>query len=195
MSSIKITKSAEGYLVELLEKQESDTIGVKVFVSDPGSPRAETCIAYCKNDDDISEYELREDLSFKLYLEKKSLSFIEDAIVDYSPDKFGGTLTIKAPNAKVPSVSEDASLEERVNYLLYTEINPSLASHGGEGALVESMNEETAVLQFGGGCQGCGMVDVTLKDGVEKALIEGIPELKGITDVTDHSYRENAYYK
>tara|TARA_Y100001949_G_C15969476_1_gene323160 strand:- start:1083 stop:1670 length:588 start_codon:yes stop_codon:yes gene_type:complete len=195
MSSIKITKSAEGYLVELLEKQESDTIGVKVFVSDPGSPRAETCIAYCKNDDDISEYELREDLSFKLYLEKKSLSFIEDAIVDYSPDKFGGTLTIKAPNAKVPSVSEDASLEERVNYLLYTEINPSLASHGGEVSLVEIMNEETAVLQFGGGCQGCGMVDVTLKDGVEKALIEGIPELKGITDVTDHSYRENAYYK
>ena len=195
MSSIKITKSAEGYLVELLEKQESDTIGVKVFVSDPGSPRAETCIAYCKNDDDISEYELREDLSFKLYLEKKSLSFIEDAIVDYSPDKFGGTLTIKAPNAKVPSVSEDASLEERVNYLLYTEINPSLASHGGEVSLVEIMNEETAVLQFGGGCQGCGMVDVTLKDGVEKALIEGIPDLKGITDVTDHSYRENAYYK
>ena len=195
MSSIKITKSAEGYLVELLEKQESDTIGVKVFVSDPGSPRAETCIAYCKNDDDISEYELREDLSFKLYLEKKSLSFIEDAIVDYSPDKFGGTLTIKAPNAKVPSVSEDASLEERVNYLLYSEINPSLASHGGEVSLVEILNEETAVLQFGGGCQGCGMVDVTLKDGVEKALIEGIPELKGITDVTDHSYRENAYYK
>ena len=195
MSSIKITKSAEGYLVELLEKQESDTIGVKVFVSDPGSPRAETCIAYCKNDDDISEYEIREDLSFKLYLEKKSLSFIEDSVVDYSPDKFGGTLTIKAPNAKVPSVSEDATLEERVNYLLYTEINPSLASHGGEVSLVEVMNEETAVLQFGGGCQGCGMVDVTLKDGVEKSLIEGIPELKGITDVTDHSYKENAYYK
>jgi len=61
--------------------------------------------------------------------------------------------------------------------------------------LVEIINKETAVLQFGGGCQGCGMVDVTLKDGVEKTLIEEIPELKGITDVTDHSYRENAYYK
>ena len=68
MSSINITKSTEGYLVELLEKQESDTIGVKVFVSDPGSPKAETCIAYCKNDDDIGEYEIRDDLSFKLYL-------------------------------------------------------------------------------------------------------------------------------
>ena len=72
MSSIEITKSAESYLLELLEKQESDTIGVKVFVSEPGSPRAETCIAYCKDDDDISEYEIREDNSFKLFLEKKS---------------------------------------------------------------------------------------------------------------------------
>ena len=122
------------------------------------------------------------------------MSFVEDAVVDYSPDKFGGTLTIKAPNAKVPSIGEDASLEERVNYLLYSEINPSLASHGGEVSLVEIINKETAVLQFGGGCQGCGMVDVTLKDGVEKTLIEEIPDLKGITDVTDHSYRENAYY-
>ena len=195
MSSIKITKTAEGYLKELLKKQDTNTIGIKVFVSEPGSPRAETCIAYCKDDDDINEYDLREGLSFKLYLEKKSLSFIEDAIVDYSPDKFGGTLTIKAPNSKVPNLGENASLEEKVNHLLYTEINPSLASHGGEVSLVEIMNADTAVLQFGGGCQGCGMVDVTLKDGVERTLIKEIPELKGITDVTDHSYRENAYYK
>ena len=195
MSSIKITKTAEGYLKELLEKQDTNTIGIKVFVNEPGSPRAETCIAYCKDDDDLNEYELRDGLSFKLYLEKKSLSFIEDAIVDYSPDKFGGTLTIKAPNSKVPNLGENASLEERVNYLLYTEINPSLASHGGEVSLVEIMNKDTAVLQFGGGCQGCGMVDVTLKGGVERTLIEEIPELKGITDVTDHSYKENAYYK
>ena len=195
MASIQITKSAEKYLHELLQKQDSDTIGIKVFVSEPGSPRAETCIAYCKEDEDISEYEISKDYRFLLYLEKKSMSFVEDAVVDYSPDKFGGTLTIKAPNAKVPSIAEDASLEERVNYLLYSEINPSLASHGGEVSLVEIINKETAVLQFGGGCQGCGMVDVTLKDGVEKTLIEEIPELKGITDVTDHSYRENAYYK
>ena len=195
MAAIEITKSAEKYLKELLHKQDSDTVGIKVFVSEPGSPRAETCIAYSKEDDDITEYELFTDYSFSLYQEKKSLTFLEKAVVDYSPDKFGGTLTIKAPNAKVPSIGEDASLEERVNYLLYSEINPSLAAHGGEVSLVEIVNKETAVLQFGGGCQGCGMVDVTLKDGIEKTLIEEIPELKGIADVTDHSYRENAYYK
>ena len=57
------------------------------------------------------------------------------------------------------------------------------------------VNEETAILQFGGGCQGCGMVDLTLKDGVEKTLLEQVEGLKNVKDVTDHSYRENAYYK
>tara|TARA_Y100000588_G_C14241394_1_gene919543 strand:- start:1958 stop:2545 length:588 start_codon:yes stop_codon:yes gene_type:complete len=195
MESIEITNSAEKYLGELLEKQDSDTIGIKIFVSEPGSPRAETCIAYCKENDDINDYERVSDYSFSLYLENKSKAFLVDALVDYSPDKFGGTLTIKAPNAKVPSVSEDASLEERINYILYSQINPSLAAHGGEVSLVEIVDNNEAVLQFGGGCQGCGMVDVTLKDGVEKTLIEEIPELNSISDVTDHSYKDNAYYK
>ncbi len=195
MSNIEISKSAEDYLLELLNKQDKETIGVKVFVSEPGTPHAETCIAYCKEEDDISGFDLVAGYQFPLYLEQKSLSFIEDANVDYSPDKFGGTLTIKAPNAKVPQVNDDATLEERINYILYSEINPSLASHGGEVSLIEVVDKETAVLQFGGGCQGCGMVDLTLKDGVEKSLIEQVSEIKKVIDVTDHTYRENAYYK
>jgi Fe/S biogenesis protein NfuA len=95
----------------------------------------------------------------------------------------------------VPQVNENATLEERINYILYSEINPSLASHGGEVSLIEVLDQETAVLQFGGGCQGCGMVDLTLKDGVEKSLIEQVSEIKKVIDVTDHTYRENAYYK
>ena len=128
-------------------------------------------------------------------MEQKSLEFLKEAVVDYSPDKFGGTLTIKAPNAKLPQISEDASMEDKINYVLYSEINPGLAAHGGEVSLIEVLDNETAVLQFGGGCQGCGMVDLTLKDGVEKTLLEQIEGLKKVQDVTDHSYRENAYYK
>ena len=195
MEELKITESAEKYLDELLGSQEKDTVGIKIFVSEPGTPRAETCIAYAKEDESLEEYLLIEELSFSLLLEKSSLDFIKDAVVDYSPDKFGVTLTIKAPNAKLPQLNENASIEEKINYVLYSEINPSLASHGGEVSLVEVLDKETAVLQFGGGCQGCGMVDLTLKDGVEKTLLEQVDGLKGVMDVTDHSYRENAYYK
>ena len=195
MEELTITESAENYLDELLESQEKETVGIKIFVSEPGTPRAETCIAYAKEDESLDDYLLIEELSFSLLLENSSLDFIKDAVVDYSPEKFGGTLTIKAPNAKLPQLNENASIEEKINYVLYSEINPSLASHGGEVSLVEVLDKETAVLQFGGGCQGCGMVDLTLKDGVEKTLLEQVDDLKGVMDVTDHSYRENAYYK
>ena len=78
--------------------------------------------------------------------------------------------------------------------VIYNEINPMLESHGGEVSLIEFNDHGEAVLQFGGGCQGCGMVDVTLKDGIEKTLVEQIPEVTGVKDTTDHSIDDNAYY-
>ena len=195
MKEMTITPSAEEYLNELLANQDDDTNGIKIFVAEPGTPRAETCIAYSKKDEDLSNYLTIKEFDFDLFLEQKSIEFLKDAVVDYSPDKFGGTLTIKAPNAKLPQLSEDASIEDKINYVLYSEVNPGLAAHGGEVSLIEVLDGDTAVLQFGGGCQGCGMVDLTLKDGVEKTLLEQIEGLKKVQDVTDHSYRENAYYK
>ena len=195
MDEMIITPSAQDYLFDLLSNQEEDTSGIKIFVSEPGTPRAETCIAYSKKDEDFSSFRLIDEFKFKLYLEEKSIDFLKNAEVDYSPDKFGGTLTIKAPNAKLPQISENATLEDKINYVLYSEVNPGLAAHGGEVSLIEVLDKEIAILQFGGGCQGCGMVDLTLKDGVEKTLLEQVDGLKSVRDVTDHSYRENAYYK
>ena len=195
MDEMTITPSAQEYLNDLLAGQDDDTCGIKIFVSEPGTPRAETCIAYAKKDEEFSTFRKIEEFKFNLFLEEQSIDFLKDAEVDYSPDKFGGTLTIKAPNAKLPQISDDASIEAKINYVLYSEINPGLASHGGEVSLIEVIDDETAILQFGGGCQGCGMVDLTLKDGVEKTLLEQIDGLKSVKDVTDHSYRENAYYK
>ncbi|MDC0546131.1 NifU family protein [Gammaproteobacteria bacterium] len=195
MEEMSITPSAERYLQDLLSSQEDGTCGIKIFVSEPGTPRAETCIAYAKDDEDLSKFRPINEFEFSLFLEENSINFLLDAEVDYSPDKFGGTLTIKAPNAKLPQISENATIEDKINYILYAEVNPGLASHGGEVSLIEVLDGEKAILQFGGGCQGCGMVDLTLKDGVEKTLLEQVDGLKSVQDVTDHSYRDNAYYK
>ena len=190
---VTITESAREYLKELLEKQ-ADALGVRVFINNPGTPRAETCIAYCREGDmqatDVSDdYEL-----FTAWIEERSIPFLEDAVVDYAKDRMGGQLTIKAPNAKMPRVDSDSTIEDRINYVLYNEVNPSLAAHGGDVSLVEVTDEQVAILQFGGGCQGCSAVSVTLKDGVEKTLIEQIPELAGVRDMTDHTDRTNAFY-
>ena len=106
----------------------------------------------------------------------------------------GGQLTIRAPNSKMPRISDDSPLEDRVNYVLYNEINPGLAAHGGNVTLVEVTSDFYAVLRFGGGCQGCSAVDMTLKQGVEKTLQEKIPELAGVRDMTDHTDTSQAYY-
>ena len=192
---MKITESAQEYLIELLANQGQFTMGIKVEVLEPGTPRGETVIAYATEEDNLKNYRLEEGYDFKVFLDEKTLCYMEGAIVDYSPDRFGGTLTIRTPAAKVPNLEEDATIEQKINYVLYSEINPALASHGGEVSLHEVVNKNTAVLQFGGGCQGCGMVDVTLKAGVEKTLLEQVEGLVAVTDITDHSYKENAYYK
>lgn len=190
---VEITESAQEYLLELLSKQEDEGVGVRIFITDPGTPMAETCLAYCKPGDEQADDERVEYNNLTAWIDKRSITFLVDATVDYAQDKMGGQLTIKAPNSKVPTVSEDSPLEDKINYVLHSEINPSLASHGGMVTLVEVVDDEVAVLQFGGGCQGCGMVDMTLKDGVERTLLDQLPQLKAVRDVTDHSFRDNAY--
>ena len=184
MSNVEITESAVNYLKDLLESQEEPT-NIKIFVSDPGTMKAETCIVYCKVGEEEQDDILMDVKDINVFLENESISFLEDCKVDYHPDKFGGQLTIRAPNAKIPNLSKDSSIEEKINFYLYSEINPSLASHGGEVSLVEVIDSSKAVLRFGGGCQGCGMVDLTLKNGVEKTLKDNIPEISEIIDSTD----------
>ena len=192
---ITITKTAEEYLAKLIAEKNEPGTAVRVFISDPGTANAETCLAYCKPDELVVTDTLISLSKLSVYVEERSIPFLLDAEVNYDTDNFGGQLTIKAPNARLPNISPDSPLEDRVNYVIYNEINPMLESHGGIVSLLEITDEMYAILQFGGGCQGCGMVDVTLKDGIEKTLLEQLPELAGVKDMTDHSLDENAFYK
>ena len=192
---INITKSAEKYLAKLIQDKNEIDLSIRIFISDPGTPKAETCLAYCKPDESLPDDLIINLKLINVYIEKRSLPFLKDCEVNFDNDTFGGQLTIKAPNARLPNISPDSPVEDRINYIIYNEINPMLESHGGEVSLVEFNKKNEAVLQFGGGCQGCGMVDITLREGIEKTLMEQIPEVKSVRDSTDHSIDDNAYYK
>lgn len=192
---IEFTQPAQEYLADLLSKQEIKNVAVRVFITQAGTARAETCLAYCKpGEEEATDISMSLE-KFQVFLDQPSIAFLSDAVVDYNKDKFGGQLTIRAPNAKLPKIDANSSLFDRINYILYSEINPNLASHGGMVQLLELTSDNVAVLQFGGGCQGCAIVDSTLKDGVERTLIERLPEVQGVRDVTDHSQTEGAYFK
>ncbi|SMF38943.1 Fe/S biogenesis protein NfuA [Alteromonadaceae bacterium Bs31] len=194
MLNVTITDSAQSYLKELLEKQDCEGIGIRMFVSNPGTPQAETCIAYCRPGEENAEDQQLQLAGFVAYFEDRSVPFLDEAKVDYANDKMGGQLTIRAPNSKMPKISDDSPIEDKINYVLYNEVNPGLASHGGNVSLETMSDDGFAVLRFGGGCQGCSAVDMTLKQGVEKTLMEKIPELAGVKDITDHSDKSQAYY-
>jgi Fe/S biogenesis protein NfuA len=125
-----------------------------------------------------------------LYLDSDSAACLRGATLDYVEDITGSGLKFDNPNQ---TALARHPLGSRVQRVLDDQVNPGLASHGGAVSLVD-IQETRVVLSFGGGCQGCGMVDATLKDGVTAQLQQQIPEITEVVDVTDHSAGENPYY-
>jgi Fe/S biogenesis protein NfuA len=125
-----------------------------------------------------------------LYLDPDSAAFLRGATLDYIEDITGSGLKFDNPNQ---TALARHPLGSRVQQILDDQVNPGLASHGGMVSLV-GIEETRVVLSFGGGCQGCGMADVTLKDGVAAQLQQQIPEITEVVDATDHTAGENPYY-
>jgi Fe/S biogenesis protein NfuA len=98
------------------------------------------------------------------------------------------------PDMQPPVGDLEGPLVERVQQVLKEQVNPAIASHGG-GAELVSVDGTIAYLRLFGGCQGCGLAQVTLKQGIERILLESIPELSQVVDVTDHASGDNPYYE
>ena len=191
---ITISEEAQAHFVKLLDKQETGT-NIRVFGVNPGTSSAECGVSYCPPDA-VEETDTRLEFNgFNAVVDEESVPFLHEAEIDYVTDQMGSQLTLKAPNAKARKVADDAPLAERIRYMIEAEINPQLASHGGQVMLAELTEDGFAILQFGGGCNGCAMVDVTLKDGIEKQMLEQFAgELNGVRDATEHEAGEHSYY-
>lgn len=191
---ISISDAAQAHFRKLLENQVENT-NIRVFVVNPGTPSAECGVSYCPPEA-VETSDITLPFSgFDAVVDTESAPFLDDAEIDFVTDQMGSQLTLKAPNAKVRQVDADAPLYDRVQYAIQSEVNPQLASHGGHINLIELTDDGVAVIQFGGGCNGCSMVDVTLKDGIEGQLLKQFEgELTGVRDITEHQAGEHSYY-
>lgn len=191
---ISISEQAQEHFVRLLSKQPEET-NIRVFVVNPGTAQAECGVSYCPADA-VEETDIRLNFNgFDAVVDAESQPFLVDAEIDFVTDQMGSQLTLKAPNAKVRKVNDNAPLMERVQYVIDAEINPQLANHGGRVSVIELTDDAVAILQFGGGCNGCAQVDLTLKEGIEKELLNRFEgELTGVKDVTEHQRGEHSYY-
>ncbi|HEY2953759.1 MAG TPA: iron-sulfur cluster assembly accessory protein [Candidatus Eisenbacteria bacterium] len=126
---------------------------------------------------------------FDVVVDAASVESLTGASIDYVDSPHGSGFKIDNPNPLWTDPKAQA-----VQKVLDDEINPAVASHGGHVALLE-VKDDVAYIQLGGGCQGCGMVDVTLKQGIEVRIREAVPSIREIVDTTDHAGGKNPYYQ
>ncbi len=192
---IEISRDAQDHFRHLLHSQGGDAVGILLSAVNPGTAKADARLEFCEPSDLVGDEWSLECEGFTLYVQADSAPYFEGAEIDYARAATGGQLNIRAPRIKGDAPGTEAGLIERVRWLLDTEINPQLAAHGGRVALEEITAEGEVVLRFGGGCHGCGMVDVTLKQGIEKTFRERLPEIAGVRDATDHASGARPYYR
>lgn len=126
---------------------------------------------------------------FAVYVDAESLPNLQGVSIDYLEEGRETGFKIDNPN---PLWSDAKS--QAVQRVIDEEINPAVASHGGWVTLLD-VKDDVAYIALGGGCQGCGMVDVTLKQGIEVRIREVVPEIREIIDTTDHAGGKNPYYQ
>jgi Fe/S biogenesis protein NfuA len=128
---------------------------------------------------------------------------LQGATVDWSDDLMSGGLLVVNPNKPDPAspaiggrppADLSGPVPQRVMQVIEQQINPAIAAHGGSAELV-AVEEDTAYVRLGGGCVGCGMATVTLGQGIEVAILEAVPEVRQVVDVTDHASGTNPYYE
>jgi Fe/S biogenesis protein NfuA len=129
-----------------------------------------------------------------------SVEALRGALLERRGDLETGGLVLHNPNTPAsvygarPPADLSGDVARRIIRVLEEEINPAIAAHGGSAELV-AVEDGAAYLRFGGGCVGCGMVSVTLAQGVEVAIRRAVPAVTRIVDVTDHASGTNPYYE
>lgn len=150
--------------------------------------KAEQKLWLVKADDRRDDDEVIPLDGFEVYLDPISRKQLDGATVDFLEDVMQSGFRVFWPSPKW-----DDPVAQRVQDVLDRQINPGVASHGGVVAL-ERIEGDAAFVRLGGGCQGCGAADVTLRQGIEEAIVRAVPEIRRVLDATDHAAGTNPYY-
>jgi Fe/S biogenesis protein NfuA len=190
---INITESAQSHFRKLIEREALPGLGVRLSAVHPGTARADVRLEFAEPGDLQGDEWAVDCEGFTLWLDAGSVTYLDGADIDYETRDTGGQLQIRAPKIKGEVPGDSASLVERVRWVVENEINPQLAQHRGHVAVQEVTSAGVVILRFGGGCHGCGMADVTLKQGIEKTLLEKVPGVTAVRDATDHDTGDAPY--
>ncbi|MBI4933541.1 MAG: NifU family protein [Actinobacteria bacterium] len=197
---ITITPEAISELSKLRDTEpDADRLGLRLeIISKPGEDfqydLSFDVITKAAFTDEVRTH-TAEGVSLKVIIPSSSIDLLEGATLDHSAN---AGLVIRNPNKpqapEVEGLIRDDELSAQIETLVSTEVNPALAAHGGFVTYVGHDNEGTAYLTMGGGCHGCSMSRMTMLDGVQTMIVEQIPAIERVRDLTDHSSGENPFY-
>ncbi len=187
-SQVVLTETAAAKVREFAEQHpEADGKLLRIYVQ--GGSKASYEYGFTFDEPHAGDHRLRAgDVEF--VVDRFSLMYMSGSTVDFVEDLRGSGFVVDNPT--LPPLLQDP-VARRVNELIEQRITPGIASHGGTVDLLD-YSEGKVYVRLGGGCQGCGMVDVTLKQGIEALLREEIPEIVEVVDTTDHASGTNPYY-
>ena len=192
-----VTPEAVARILELREAEEdSDALGLRVEITGTNGVEYAYDLTFdpVAGADDADAVFRQEGLP--VIVPAGSIEQLAGATLDI-PAGGGPGLVLRNPNRPDPLSGRHLELTgtvpEKVEQLLRDQINPALASHGGFATLV-GVEGDTAYVTMGGGCQGCAVSAMTLRDGIARSITEAIPEITEVIDTTDHTAGENPFY-
>ena len=180
-------------------EDDAEALGLRIEVTGTAGIDYTYDLALDPVSEAAAEDHIHTDRGLTVIVPDASVSRLRGSTLDVPPAPGQGGLVIRNPNRPNPlgdmgRLELTGGIAEKVQQLLDVSINPALASHGGYASLVTVHDDDTVVVTMGGGCQGCAMSQATLSDGIKRAIMEAIPEVAEVVDVTDHTAGENPYY-
>ncbi|MCL7960473.1 MAG: iron-sulfur cluster assembly accessory protein [marine benthic group bacterium] len=190
---VTFTDGAKAHVVAFLA-EESEPLAVRIEVLDSSPLAPQYDLALIEESEKEAGDQIYEQGGFEVVVPRSSVDLLKGATVDWVESMQGSGFKVENPNiVPIGQGLADGPLADRVKQVIDMQVNPAIASHGGSVGLVE-VREDVVYLEMMGGCQGCGMAAATLAQGIRRIIMENVPDVKDIVDVTNHEAGVNPYY-
>ena len=195
MTKISVSDKAQEYFLKIITKQKMDGLAIRLTATNVGTPGVQCGILYCPKEYITPNDEHFQMKGFEIVIDQSVSEYLDDSIIDLSNNDDGeDLLTFHSPNLNKQDLPADATMFDRLKKFIDSTVSPSLAAHGGAVSLVEVTDDGIVKVKFTGGCLGCSMVGVTLKEGIQTQLNQAFPGMiKDVVDVTEHEVTDKTY--
>ena len=190
---VTFTEEAKAHVVAFLA-EESEPLAVRIEVLDSSPLAPQYDLALIEKSEKDSNDQVYEQGGFEVVVPRSSVDLLQGATVAWVESMQGSGFKVENPNiVPIGEGMAEGPLADRVKHVIEMQVNPAIASHGGSVTLIE-VRDDVVYLEMMGGCQGCGMAAVTLAQGIRRIIMESVPDVRDIVDVTNHDAGDNPYY-